>query len=81
MRPPPRSIEEWLYRYLIDSPTFNHYVRKIHARINGISMRANRPTKTIEEESYQPTLVQKANAFKIIWLDEFKNTFFFWKRR
>lgn len=79
MKPPPRSLEEWLYRYLMESPRFHHYVRRIHAKINRIPV-YDEPPKMMEASDYQPTTAHKVNAFRIIWLDEFKRSFGFGRR-
>lgn len=81
MRPPPNSIHEYLYRLLIDSPGFNRWVRKIHARINRIPY-DHYPdlsqVKNIDVHDFTPTRLQKLNAFRRIWAQEMKDTFKFW---
>jgi hypothetical protein len=85
MRPPPRSLEEMLYRKLLDSPGFHNWVRKIHARINRIPYdppeghAAN--MKKIPFDHFQATGYQKFNAFRIIWWDELKHSFGFRRSR
>lgn len=79
MKPPPRSLEEWLYRYLMESPRFHHYVRRVHAKINRIPMHEE-VHKTMEARDYKPTRAHKFNAFRIIWFDELKRSFGFGKR-
>ncbi|EDK46483.1 hypothetical protein LELG_04664 [Lodderomyces elongisporus NRRL YB-4239] len=83
MRPPPNSIHEYLYRLLIDSPGFNNWVRKIHARINRIPLEQVFPEETkysrqFDIHDYTPTNWQKVNAFRKIWSKEMKETFKFW---
>lgn len=80
MKPPPRSLEEWLYRFLMESPRFHHYVRRIHAKINRIPTREQEFHKTVDAGDYRPTGAHKANAFRIIWIDEMKRSFWFGKR-
>lgn len=88
MRPPPRSLEEILYRKLLDSPTFNHWVRRVHAKINRIpydphpnSQNPYQPhlnqdnMKQVPLHSYIPTRMHKFNAFRAIWKDELKRSF------
>lgn len=79
MRPPPKSLEEMLYRYLLDSPAFNNWVKRVHARINGLPPpHLQRPQSDVNVKDFNdfvPTRVQKFNAFRIIWLDELKRTF------
>ena len=81
MRPPPRSIEEYLYRLLIDSPTFNHWVKRIHARINGLPpphlQQKQQDINVNEYQDFRPTRTQKFNAFRILWVDEVRRTFGF----
>ena len=79
MKPPPKSLEEWLYRYLMESNTFHHYVRRIHAKINRIPMQ-DEVQKTMEASDFQPTRAHKFNAFRIIWFDELKRTIGFGRR-
>ncbi|EGW30264.1 uncharacterized protein SPAPADRAFT_143384 [Spathaspora passalidarum NRRL Y-27907] len=81
MRPPPRSIEEYLYRLLMDSPGFHRWVRKVHAKINRIKLEEFPEASKVKEfdvHTYKPTRWHKINAFRIIWLDEMKRNFKFW---
>ncbi|KAK6202558.1 uncharacterized protein RJT21DRAFT_118623 [Scheffersomyces amazonensis] len=79
MRPPPRNLQELLYQKLIDSPAFNNWVRKIHARINRIPYNPHPDTipkvTNIDMESYKPTRLHRFNAYRIIWVDEMKRSF------
>ncbi|ABN67010.1 predicted protein [Scheffersomyces stipitis CBS 6054] len=80
-RPPPRSLEEFFYRKLMDSPAFHNWVRKIHARINRIDYTPHPDTKPkikLNYLSYKPTTFHKVNAFRVIWADEMKRSFRFW---
>ena len=61
-------IERIIYNYLINSPGFNNFVRNIHNKINRV------PQKTIPNPG-KITWYHKANAFRIIWLDELKSSF------
>ncbi|CCE85585.1 Piso0_005197 [Millerozyma farinosa CBS 7064] len=81
MRPPPRSLEEMLYRMLMDSPSFHRFVRRIHAKINRIPLHENGPHTTINVDEYNPSIKHKTNSFFLIWKDEFKNTFGIGKRK
>ncbi|CAI5760807.1 unnamed protein product [Candida verbasci] len=81
MRPPPSSLHEFLYRKLIDSPGFNNWVRKIHARINRIPYQEypdSAHLKEFDKHNYKPTSIQKLNAFRRIWLQEMRDTFRIW---
>lgn len=78
-RPPPRSLQEYFYYLLLDSPGFNRWVRRIHARVNRIPYLAERePSQTVDAQLYTPTRFQRMNAFRIIWVDEIKRTFKIW---
>lgn len=81
MRPPPNSLQEYLYRMLIESPGFNNWVRKIHARVNRVPYQEFPDASKVKEfdvHNYQPTAWQKVNAFRRIWLEEMKQAFKFW---
>ncbi|AOW29962.1 Ynl211cp-like protein [Candida albicans SC5314] len=81
MKPPPNSLQEYLYRLLIESPGFNNWVRKVHARINRIPYQEFPDASKLTEfdiHDFKPTRWQKANAFRRIWLQETKQTFRFW---
>lgn len=84
MRPPPRSVEEYLYRLLIDSPAFNNWVKRVHARINGLPpphlQRPHLELNVNNMQDFVPTRIQRVNAFRIIWVDEFKRAFGFGRR-
>lgn len=84
MRPPPKSVEEYLYRLLIDSPAFNGWVRRVHARINGLPpphLQKPHADYTVKNyEDFHPTRVQKFNAFRILWADELKRSFGFGRK-
>ena len=78
-RPPPRSLQEYFYYLLVDSPAFNNWVRRIHARVNRLPYQAeHEPTKSMDALTYTPTRLHKMNAFRIIWVDELKRTFKIW---
>lgn len=78
-RPPPRSLQEYFYYLLVDSPAFNNWVRRIHARVNRIPYQAeHEPTESMDALMYTPTRLHKMNAFRIIWVDELKRTFKIW---
>lgn len=81
MRRAPRSIEEWLYFKLLDSPGFNRFVRRIYNRINGIK---NSPDINFQPRIspllFKPTSSQKFKAFKVLFFDEFRSTFGFPKK-
>lgn len=76
MRNRPRSIEEWLYYKLLDSPGFHRFVRRIYRKINGIK---DSPNINIQETTtsflYRPTQLQKFKAFRMLFWDEFRGTF------
>lgn len=77
------SFERYLYNKLITSPAFHRWVRRIHARINGIPLHHVDPTRKpplthISIENYLPTLNHKMKAFRIIWWDEMKRAFRIW---
>ena len=77
----PQSLEELLYRKLIESPAFNRWVRRIHAKINRIPIEnPNHPMhehhmKEIPLHSFVPTRWHKFNAFRVVWWDEMKRSF------
>lgn len=75
----PSSLEEILYRTLMNSPTFHHWVRRIHARINKIPLEEQpiEMGRTVYLEDYQPTTLHKINAARIIFWDELKKSFTF----
>jgi len=77
MRPPPRSIEEWFYRYLMDSPGFHRWVKRVHARINRIPFEEPLVQNGVKVNvhNYKPTMVHKFHAFRVVWADEMKRTF------
>lgn len=82
MRPPPQSLEELLYRKLIELPRFREWVKRIHHRINRIPYEdpphiQEAKMRKLNAQTYKPTPWQKFNAFRIIWVDEMKRTFGF----
>ncbi|CAB4253863.1 similar to Saccharomyces cerevisiae YNL211C Putative protein of unknown function [Maudiozyma barnettii] len=76
MKKAPRSIEEWLYFKLLDSPGFHRFVRRIYRRINGIKDTPDiEYRQTISPLLYKTTQLQKFKAFKILFIDEFRSSF------
>lgn len=75
----PQSLEELLYQKLVQSPTFNAWVKRVYARINRIPVeeRDFNANKTININDYTPTIWQRMNAFRKILGDELKNAFLF----
>ncbi|ODV97458.1 hypothetical protein PACTADRAFT_2025 [Pachysolen tannophilus NRRL Y-2460] len=80
---PPRNIEEFLYDKLMKSATFHKFVRTIHAKINGLPPPHIQDRQKIRYNSsnqydylFRPTRLQKANAFRLLFLDELKKSFF-----
>lgn len=72
------SLAELLYERLMASPAFHHWVRRVHARINGIPYNVPHPNRPFVEQSldsFTPTRYQKWNAFRVVWIDELKRTF------
>ncbi|CAH6721723.1 MIOREX complex component 7 [[Candida] jaroonii] len=61
-------VEQFLYNTLIKSPGFNRFVTRVYNKVNGIRVQDIR-------EQYTPSFGDKFNAFRIIWVDEFKNFF------
>lgn len=63
-----------MYRRLMSSKLFHHFVKHIHAKINNIPpppplMQGN------EAPRLTPTAMMKLNAYKIIWVDEMRKSF------
>lgn len=82
MRPPPRSLEELLYRKLVELPRFQEFVKRIHHKINRIPYEdpphiQEAKMRRLNVHTYKPTAFQKFNAFRIIWVDEMKRLFGF----
>ena len=78
MKRTPRSIEEWLYFKLLDSPGFHRFVRRIYNRINGIKASPDINFQPrISPLLFKPTNSQKFKAFKVLFFDEFRSTFGF----
>ncbi|ODV66132.1 hypothetical protein HYPBUDRAFT_112646 [Hyphopichia burtonii NRRL Y-1933] len=81
VRPPPKSLEDFLYYKLLDSRAFNNFVRRVHARINRIpyyelDARYNEEHMKLVK-SFNPTAWHKFKAFRTIWWDEMKRSFTF----
>ncbi|CAK7891787.1 MIOREX complex component 7 [[Candida] anglica] len=68
----------------MDSPAFNNWVKRVHARINGLPpphlQQEHQNLKVENLNDFHPTRYQKFNAFRIIWADEFKRSFGFGRR-
>lgn len=75
----PSSLEEILYRLLMNSPAFHSWVRRVHARINRIPIEEQpiEMGRAVYLEDYQPTTWHKVNAARIILWDELKKSFTF----
>ncbi|AQZ10138.1 YNL211C [Zygosaccharomyces parabailii] len=71
MRKAPRSVEEWLYYKLLDSPGFHKFVGNIYKKINGIK---DKPHEifTSSEYLYRPTRSQKFRAYRVLFWDEMR---------
>ncbi|CCK70769.1 Mrx7p KNAG_0F01000 [Huiozyma naganishii CBS 8797] len=81
MRRAPRTLQEWLYFKLLDSPAFHRFVRRIYRRVNGI--RDNATMEFEKQESdllYRPTSWHKFKAFRYLYWDEIRATFGFPRR-
>ncbi|WPK25183.1 hypothetical protein PUMCH_002487 [Australozyma saopauloensis] len=74
-----QPLEELLYQKLIQSPVFNSWVRRIHARINRIPLEEQSFSahRIVDINDYTPTTWHKINAFRIIFADELKKAFLF----
>ena len=65
----------------MDSPGFNNWVRKIHAKINQIPYQEfpnEGRVRNLNAFDYKPTTWHKVNAFRIIWFDEIKRSLKIW---
>ncbi|KAH3898690.1 Mrx7p SCDLUD_005013 [Saccharomycodes ludwigii] len=71
MRPPPRSIEEWLYLKLLNSRSFNKFVFWVNCKVN--KKQYHEPISSTT--SYRPTELQKFKAYRILFWDEMRGTF------
>lgn len=76
---PPSSLQELLYRQLMNSPTFHRWVRRVHARINRIPLEEQpiENGRSIHLLDYTPTTWHKINAFRVVLWDELKKSFTF----
>lgn len=74
-----QPLEQLLYQKLIQSPVFNAWVKRIHARVNRIPLEEQsfNAHKIIDMNDYTPTTWHKVNAFRIILIDELKKAFTF----
>ncbi|KAL3229522.1 hypothetical protein RNJ44_01658 [Nakaseomyces bracarensis] len=76
MRRPPRSLEEWLYYKLLDSASFNRFVRRVYNRINGISESPALHHHTNPSEYlFKPTRMHKFKAYRLLFWDEIRGSF------
>lgn len=74
MRRPPRSLEEWLYYKLLDSPAFHRFVRRVYNKVNGISDTPQQQIKP-SEFLFKPTRFQKFKAYRMLFWDEIRASF------
>ena len=78
MRRAPRSLEEWLYYTLMDSPAFHRFVRRVHDKINGINPGSdpslNAASRSASSFLYRPTRWQKFRAYRMLFWDEWRST-------
>lgn len=74
-----QPLEELLYQKLIQSPAFNAWVRRIHARINRIPLEEQNfdAHRIVDINDYKATTWHKVNAFRIILGNELKKAFLF----
>ncbi|CCC71040.1 hypothetical protein NCAS_0G01530 [Naumovozyma castellii] len=75
MRNRPRNIQEWFYYTLLESPAFHRFVGKVYRRVNGIKDIPPLEHKQTLQFLYKPTKAHKINAFKMLFIDEYRATF------
>ncbi|SCW03960.1 LAFE_0H02850g1_1 [Lachancea fermentati] len=74
MRGGPRSLEEFFYHKLMQSPAFHRFVRRIYYKVNGLTDTSTaRPSQNLG--TYHPSTIQKFNAYRILFWDEIRSTF------
>ncbi|GAV48146.1 hypothetical protein ZYGR_0I04430 [Zygosaccharomyces rouxii] len=73
MKRPPRSLEEWLYLQLLDSPRFHRFVGNVYRKVNGIKDGPQEGSFTASEYLFQPTKRQKFKAYRILFWDEMRS--------
>lgn len=73
MKRPPRSLEEWLYFQLLNSPRFHGFVGKVYKKVNGIKEGPQESSFTASEYLFQPTRRQKFKAYRILFWDEMRS--------
>lgn len=73
MKGAPRSLEEWLFYKLMNSPGFHRFVRNVYYRVNGINPQHMEPmSKT--DRLFHPTAFQKFKAYRMLFWDEMRST-------
>ncbi|CUS22428.1 LAQU0S05e05138g1_1 [Lachancea quebecensis] len=72
MRGSPRSIEEFLYRTLMNSEGFHRFVRRIYYKVNGLEKPMNGRPAAHVEQVFRPTKLQKFKAYRVLFWDEMR---------
>ncbi|CCD25682.1 Mrx7p NDAI_0F03640 [Naumovozyma dairenensis CBS 421] len=80
MRGPPRSLQEWLYYKLLESPSFHKFVGNIYRKVNGIKDVPPPEFMSDIHFLYTPTRKHKFKAFRMLFFDEYR-TFFGFSRK
>lgn len=73
MKGPPRSLEEWIYYKLIQSPAFHKFVRSVYNKVNGIKPTNMEPVLGFDD-MFHPTTLQKFKAYRILFWDEMRTS-------